>query len=110
MVQVGTAPPGPRGAIYIYISILIYSMCFRTHIGVEALYLKARKDRSAFVAVPLGQHTIEKYFRDSMTKCGKNTLHSLRRTGATRMFENNVPTQIIKMVSLNCAFELIIYF
>ena len=88
-------------------------MCFRTHIGVEALYLKARKDRSAFVAVPLGQHTIEKYFRDCMTKCGFNgkyTLHSLRRTGATRMFENNVPTQIIKMVSLKCAFELIIYF
>lgn len=70
--------------------------------NVEAFYLRTKKDGSGFVNAPLGQHTLESKFREILAAGGfhgRYTLHSMRRTGATRMFSAGVSKQVIKMVS-----------
>jgi hypothetical protein len=67
---------------------------------IEALYLRVKKDGTGFINAPLGQHILESKFKEILASGGfhgRYTLHSMRRTGATRMFSANLPKQIIKM-------------
>lgn len=94
---------------YIY-SIHLKFYNFSVYLKVDALYLRANKKKDGFVSSPLGQHTIESYFKDLMSAggySGKYTLHSLRRTGASRMFRMGVPTNIIQMVIMFITFRFI---
>lgn len=66
----------------------------------NAFYLKPTSD--GFANVPLGQHTIEQYAKNIFTTAGFQgyyTLHGLRRTGATRLFQNNIPETVIQSMT-----------
>lgn len=68
----------------------------------EAFYLRPKSSKG-YANVPLGQHTIQSYLKNIFIDGGFKgnfTLHSLRRTGATRLFQNDTPEGIIKTVGI----------
>ena len=63
---------------------------------------------NGFANIPIGQHTIEKLHKEifaSVNYNGYYTLHGLRRTGATRLFENRIPEVVIQSVSRLLSYE-----
>lgn len=66
---------------------------------VDALYLRCKKGGNGYGNAPLGQHMIEKAFKEILVEGGyegKYTLHRLRRTGASRLFQAGVPEKVIQ--------------
>jgi len=61
-----------------------------------------RSTVNGFSDVPVGENTLQDYLKDTLKKAGYlgyYTLHGLRRTGITRLFNAYVPEHIIKTQS-----------
>ncbi len=65
----------------------------------ESLHFRAKNGDIGYVNAPFGYHMIEKNLKNLLKEAGHEgnyTLHSLRRTDATRLFQAGIPEKIIK--------------